>query len=170
MIYRELFETDHISNNEVACISQKVTVLPYTDWTLLSEEERDFTFFCDQFYSYKTCYLRPILDHSSEKKLERIHIYSYLHNELPDELVPSKRKRSTRSSSPSSGVSAAKRNRVEEDAMEIAKEHLMLSHVPDRIPCRETERKQIADYLKNSILQKGNGSPLYISGTVWIAW
>ena len=48
--------------------------------------------------------------------------------------------------------------------MEIAKECLSLSHIPSHIPCREEEHKQIYDYLKNSIIQKGNGSPLYISG------
>lgn len=48
--------------------------------------------------------------------------------------------------------------------MTIAKECLSLSHIPSHIPCREEEHKQIYDYLKNSIIQKGNGSPLYISG------
>lgn len=61
VITRELFETDHISDNQIEAIVQKVKILPYDDWTRLSEEERDFTFFCDQFYSYKTSYLRPIL-------------------------------------------------------------------------------------------------------------
>lgn len=157
--HRELFETDHISNNEIGAISQKVSILSYDAWTALSEEERDSSFFCDQFYSYKTGYLRPILDHSNVKKLERIHLYSYQHNELASET--SKRKRSHPTDS------KAKRSRLDtEDKLEVAKEHLMLTHVPSRIPCRESERKQIADYIKNSILQKGNGSPLYISGSV----
>ena len=61
LINRELFETDHISNNVVESIVQKVTILSYDDWTQLSLEDQDTTFFCDQFYSYKTTYLRPIL-------------------------------------------------------------------------------------------------------------
>ena len=48
--------------------------------------------------------------------------------------------------------------------MDKAKEHLMLSFVPEHILCREAERADIYNYLHNSILQKGNGSPLYISG------
>ena len=40
----------------------------------------------------------------------------------------------------------------------------MLSFVPESIPCREKERKEIYDYLYHSIQNKGNGSPLYISG------
>lgn len=61
LINRELFETDHISNNVVESIVQKVIILSYDDWTQLSIEDQDSTFFCDQFYSYKTTYLRPIL-------------------------------------------------------------------------------------------------------------
>lgn len=51
--------------------------------------------------------------------------------------------------------------------MDKAKEHLMLSFVPDHILCREAERTDIYNYLHNSILQKGNGSPLYISGRLY---
>lgn len=65
-----------------------------------------------------------------------------------------------------STVTEPSSKRAEMNKMEIAKEHLQLSHVPDHIPCREKERKVIADYLRNSIIQKGNGSPLYISGKV----
>ena len=49
-------------------------------------------------------------------------------------------------------------------ALEKAKEHLLLSFIPTSIPCRETERQEIYDYLRYSIKQGGNGSPLYISG------
>ena len=48
--------------------------------------------------------------------------------------------------------------------MENAKTHLQLSWVPSHIPCREEEHRQIETYLRNSIKQKGNGSPLYVSG------
>ena len=78
--------------------------------------------------------------------------------------APSKRKRP----SPQPTATSTKRKKVTQenlqDCMEIAKECLSLSHIPSHIPCRENEHKQIYDYLKNSILQKGNGSPLYISG------
>lgn len=50
------------------------------------------------------------------------------------------------------------------DRLESAKSHLQLSWIPSRIPCRDEERRQIEQYLRNSIRQKGNGSPLYISG------
>ena len=49
-------------------------------------------------------------------------------------------------------------------ALEKAKEHLLLSFIPTSIPCRETERREVYDYLRYSIKQGGNGSPLYISG------
>ena len=50
------------------------------------------------------------------------------------------------------------------DQLENAKTHLQLSWVPSHIPCREEEHRQIETYLRNSIKQKGNGSPLYVSG------
>lgn len=50
------------------------------------------------------------------------------------------------------------------DQLENAKTHLQLSWVPSHIPCREEEHHQIETYLRNSIKQKGNGSPLYVSG------
>lgn len=55
-------------------------------------------------------------------------------------------------------------NETPELALEKAKEHLLLSFIPTSIPCREKERREVYDYLRYSIKQGGNGSPLYISG------
>ena len=89
--------------------------------------------------------------------------------------TPSKTKRNSASTSTLSSTSTSnkaasqkrKGKQTENEAflqMDQAKEHLMLSFVPEHILCREAERADIYNYLHNSILQKGNGSPLYISG------
>lgn len=110
------------------------------------------------------------VDHSHSTKLERIHLYSYQYNEIPESLSSKRERGSERISSKrrSSEITSSKRRSSDmtsnQSKMEVAKEHLMLSHIPEHIPCRENERKMIADYIKNSVLQKGNGSPLYISG------
>jgi origin recognition complex subunit 1 len=39
-----------------------------------------------------------------------------------------------------------------------------LNAVPDQLPCREKERKQIVDYICNGLKNKGSSSSLYISG------
>jgi len=41
---------------------------------------------------------------------------------------------------------------------------LQLSAIPDRLPCRDSERKNIVDYIKNGLKNKGSSSSLYISG------
>ena len=41
---------------------------------------------------------------------------------------------------------------------------LQLSAIPDRLPCRDSERQSIVDYIKNGLKNKGSSSSLYISG------
>lgn len=41
---------------------------------------------------------------------------------------------------------------------------LQLNSIPKELPCRDSERKQITDYLKQGIEGKGSSSSLYISG------
>lgn len=88
------------------------------------------------------------LDTSCETKKERIHLYSLMASHPAP--VP-KPKRTRRDALPS-------------EKLETAKTHLQLSWVPSHIPCREEEHAAIAAYLRSSIQQGGNGSPLYISG------
>lgn len=57
---RELFESDHISNNVLEAIVQKVSVLTLDAWSQLSESEQNVSFFCESFFSTKTSYLRPL--------------------------------------------------------------------------------------------------------------
>ena len=57
---RELFETDHISNNPVESIVDKVSVVSPSEWESLSEEEKNHQFFCEFIYSFKTTYIHPI--------------------------------------------------------------------------------------------------------------
>lgn len=211
---RELFESDHISNNVLEAIVQKVPVLSLDAWSQLSESERDVKFFCESFFSTQTSYLRPLfgtldldcrlilIDTSSKNKMKRIQLYSYSSqkrigsSESNDSVEsahpqpksksariqpqsPSKAKRNATSTTKSNKVSNQKtkntQNQNENENqnenpnqsfinMDKAKEHLMLSFVPEHILCREAERADIYNYLHNSILQKGNGSPLYISG------
>ncbi|KAJ3434178.1 origin recognition complex subunit [Anaeramoeba flamelloides] len=47
---------------------------------------------------------------------------------------------------------------------QLALKQLQLSSKPESLPCRETERKQILDFLTNAILKKKEGRSLYISG------
>ena len=56
----ELFETDHVTNNPVESIVEKVSVLSLEEWKALSEEEQDKQFFCESFYSTKTGYIHPL--------------------------------------------------------------------------------------------------------------
>ena len=56
----ELFETDHVTNNPVESIVDKVSVLSLEEWKALSEEEKDKQFFCESFYSTKTGYIHPL--------------------------------------------------------------------------------------------------------------
>ena len=209
---RELFESDHISNNVLEAIVQKVPVLSLDAWSQLSESEKDVTFFCESFFSTQTSYLRPLfgtldldywlilIDTSSKNKMKRIQLYSYSSqkrsesSESSDSIEsvdpqpksksariqpqsPSKTKRNATSTTKSNKTSNQKtkntQNQNENENqnpnqsfinMDKAKEHLMLSFVPEHILCREAERADIYNYLHNSILQKGNGSPLYISG------
>lgn len=56
----ELFETDHVSNNPVESIVDKVSVLSLEEWKELSEEEQNRQFFCESFYSTKTGYIYPL--------------------------------------------------------------------------------------------------------------
>ncbi|KAK8789569.1 hypothetical protein WA171_001661 [Blastocystis sp. BT1] len=144
---RELFETDHVSNNPVESIVDIVNVVSPSEWESLSEEEKNRQFFCEFIYSVKTTYIHPIYDFSLEKKKERIRLYSLMSSKP---VAKSRR----RSPAPTSPV----------DQLENAKTHLQLSWVPSHIPCREEEHRQIETYLRNSIKQKGNGSPLYVSG------
>ena len=148
----------------------KVTILSPEEWRSLSEEDQNKRFFCEFFYSSKTTYLHPIygndfflipslfplihLDYSPEKRKERIRLYSLVRRDH---------------SSSSSSSSKAKRRKAlptktPTDRLESAKSHLQLSWVPSHIPCRDEEHRQIEQYLRSSIQQKGNGSPLYISG------
>ena len=57
---RELFETDHVSNNPVESIVDTVSVLSPSEWESLSEEEQNRQFFCEFIYSVKTTYIHPI--------------------------------------------------------------------------------------------------------------
>ena len=56
----ELFETDHVSNNPVESIVNKVSVLSLEEWKELSEEEQNRQFFCESFYSTTTGYIHPL--------------------------------------------------------------------------------------------------------------
>lgn len=60
LTYSELFETDHVSNNPVESIVDKVSVLSLDEWKELSEEEQNKQFFCESFYSTKTGYIHPL--------------------------------------------------------------------------------------------------------------
>ena len=51
-----------------------------------------------------------------------------------------------------------------ESALERAKEELQLSHVPEHMSCRDDERAQIIQYLRQAIKRGSAGAPLYISG------
>ena len=85
---RELFETDHLSNNELGAIVQSVSVVSHEKWLELPAEKRESCFFCDYFFSTKTNYIHPLYgrhfrrfsfqDNTPAKKLERIHLYSYM--------------------------------------------------------------------------------------------
>lgn len=88
------------------------------------------------------------LDTSCKTKKERIHLYSVMASN-PSPLPKPKR---------------ARRDALPSDKLENAKTHLQLSWVPSHIPCRDEEHAAISSYLRNSIQQGGNGSPLYISG------
>ena len=57
---RELFETDHVSNNPVESIVDIVNVVSPSEWESLSEEEKNRQFFCEFIYSVKTTYIHPI--------------------------------------------------------------------------------------------------------------
>ena len=95
-------------------------------------------------------------DFTEAKKMERIRLYSLRSAQKRSEPLEGKVSQSKKRSS--------KRKQSPRDLLERAKEHLMLSFVPAHIPCRDKERSEIYNYLRNSIQQKGNGSPLYISG------
>ena len=41
---------------------------------------------------------------------------------------------------------------------------LQLSAIPDVLPCRDSERQIIVDYIKHGLKNKGSSSSLYISG------
>ena len=41
---------------------------------------------------------------------------------------------------------------------------LQLSAIPERLPCRDSERQQIIDYVTHGLKNKGSSSSLYISG------
>jgi len=41
---------------------------------------------------------------------------------------------------------------------------LQLNAIPDYLPCRDKERRQIQDYIMNGIRNKGSSSSLYIAG------
>eukprot|EP01083_Nonionella_stella_P258985 884573_1 len=51
-----------------------------------------------------------------------------------------------------------------EMALSDASKALMLSTVPETLPCREEEHKEITEFLKQQIMSSGQGSGLYISG------
>ena len=85
---RELFETDLLSNNELGAIVQSVPMYSHAKWLELPTEMQERCFFCDYFYSTKTNYIHQLygwhlrrfslLDNTPAKKLERIHLYSYM--------------------------------------------------------------------------------------------
>ena len=41
---------------------------------------------------------------------------------------------------------------------------LQLSTIPETLPCRDSERQTIVDYITNGLKNKGSSSSLYISG------
>ena len=57
---RELFETDHLSNNELGAIVQSVSVYSHEKWLSLPAEAQESCFFCDYFYSTKTNYIHQL--------------------------------------------------------------------------------------------------------------
>ena len=59
-VVSSVFETDHVSNNPVESIVDKVSVLSLEEWKELSEEEQNRQFFCESFYSTKTGYIHPL--------------------------------------------------------------------------------------------------------------
>ena len=88
------------------------------------------------------------LDTSCKTKKERIYLYSVMAS----------------TPAPAPKPKRARRDALPSDKLESAKTRLQLSWVPSHIPCRDEEHAAIASYLRNSIRQGGNGSPLYISG------
>lgn len=53
---------------------------------------------------------------------------------------------------------------IAKNMYDAACQKLQLNAVPDQLPCREKERKQIVDYICNGLKNKGSSSSLYISG------
>lgn len=53
---------------------------------------------------------------------------------------------------------------IADNAYDEACAKLQLSAIPDVLPCRDSERKTITDYIKHGLKNKGSSSSLYISG------
>jgi predicted NACHT family NTPase len=50
------------------------------------------------------------------------------------------------------------------DNYELACQKLQLNAIPDELPCRDSERKKITEYLESGLKNKKSSSSLYISG------
>lgn len=59
---------------------------------------------------------------------------------------------------------AKKEEPLDANAYDRACAKLQLSAIPDSLPCRDDERKQIIDYIRHGLKNKGSSSSLYISG------
>eukprot|EP00494_Astrolonche_serrata_P002879 UN02885 len=62
------------------------------------------------------------------------------------------------------GKKNQKSKKTKEGTISDACDKLQLSHVPDILPCRDTEYKFLKKFLKGAIVKDGYGSGLYISG------
>eukprot|EP01138_Halocafeteria_seosinensis_P002846 gb/GECG01002907.1/.p1 GENE.gb/GECG01002907.1/~~gb/GECG01002907.1/.p1 ORF type:complete len:670 (+),score=100.16 gb/GECG01002907.1/:1-2010(+) len=172
---REVHVTYHIDDNPLDSISGKAVVLSYEDFQryqaneevlnvsteLMAEISPENIFFSKNFYDPVIKLFRPV---------------------SADELLPRNQRSKIGSRSVetafSSSVGHAETSDRDDEArfgeddevlatqrkVDDAKSKLHLSAIPEKLPCRDKERKQIEKYLSSSIRQGGIGRSLYIAG------
>ena len=160
----EILATQHVDIIDFDCIHHKIKVLDESRCNVSKEikkrESSDYDtnfnykllFFCRFFYDHLTKLHRPIHLQINGRK------YSKMLPNIVDSAAihhAAKKKKNLDSSS---------KEREFNVQLQLAHTELQLSSVPKSLPCREKERKNVYDFLKESILSGGLQRTLYIAG------
>jgi hypothetical protein len=172
----EVIESDHMDENELAAIVGKATVLTEPDFRAKQASSKawkpadEAVFYAKRFYDPTTKLFRSLHGTVQHSK------YSKRYLRLADEHDGAKlaASRGTSAAVPPSTptkmhkdtvVGSAGRGVGSTDKFSQAACQLQLSAAPKELPCRDTEKATISDFLDTAIRSAGVNHALYISGS-----
>jgi hypothetical protein len=152
----ELFLSDHMDSNTIDSIQGKVTLLPLHEWEAMrdacngGEWPPKDVFVCRGWYDVHTRLFRQF-PHGANLP-------------PPTSKITAADSVASRAQSAESPASTCVTSVLEASPFERATRQLQLAAIPDRVPCREDERKRITDFVSNGIRSGAARSALYVAG------